>query len=85
MDDPGATRHDSRAVKDLAAAGLHALRCLLDIGDVEIIKPVRTRQGRRLSEHAADRLPSDGELLIGGPSRRRERPLFASQRARRRR
>ena len=32
--------------------------------DVEIIKPEGKRQGRRLGEHAADRLPSGGELLI---------------------
>src|SRR5208283_1725448 len=60
MDDPGATRHCSRAILDLAAAGFHALRRRLDVVDVEIVKPEGKRQCRRLGEHAADRLPSGG-------------------------
>src|ERR1700732_2481071 len=64
MNDPGAARHGSRAIEDLAAASLHALRRRLDVADVEIVKPEGKRQCRRLGEHAADRLPCGGELLI---------------------
>jgi hypothetical protein len=39
MDDPGAARHGSRAVENLTAAGLHALRRRLDVADVEVVKP----------------------------------------------
>ncbi len=64
MDDQSAARHGSWAIEDLATAGLHARRCGLDVADVEIVKPEGMRQGRRLGEHAADRLPSGGKLLI---------------------
>jgi hypothetical protein len=65
MNDPGAARHGSWAIEDLAAAGLHALRRRLDVVNVEIVEPERKRQCRRLRQHAAERLPIGGKLLIG--------------------
>jgi len=64
MNDPGAARHGSWAVEDLAAASLHALRRRLDVVNVEIVEPERKRQCRRLCLHAAERLPIGGKLLI---------------------
>ena len=64
MNDPGAARHGSWAIEDLAAAGLHALRRRLDVVNVEIVEPERKRQCRRLRQHAAERLPIGGKLLI---------------------
>src|ERR1700722_10065927 len=64
MQNQSAARYCSGAIQDLAAAGFHALRRRLDVVDVEIVKPEGKRQRRRLGEHAADRFPSGGELLI---------------------
>src|ERR1700722_15915346 len=64
MDDPGAARHCSRAVQDLAAASFDPLRRRLHVVGVEIVKPEGKGQRRRLGEHAADRLSSGGEPLI---------------------
>jgi hypothetical protein len=64
LDDPAAVRHFNRTVEDLAATSLHALRRRVDVADVEVVKPEGDRHHRRLSDHAADRLPSGGEQLI---------------------
>ena len=64
MRDPGPARRFERAIKDLAAARLHAVRRRLDVRDVEIVKPERVRQCRRLGEHSSDRRRSGGEALI---------------------
>ena len=63
-DDHVAFRHARRAAKDLSATSLHALRCRVDIADVEIVKPKRNRHRRGLCGHSADRLPAGGEQLI---------------------
>jgi hypothetical protein len=39
MNDPGAARHNQRAIEDCAAAGLRALRRDLDILNLEIVDP----------------------------------------------
>jgi len=64
VNDPGAARHGSWAIEDLAAAGLHALRRRLDVVNVEIVEPEGKRQCRRLRKHAAEDLPISGKLLI---------------------
>ena len=83
-DDPAAARHFNRAVEDLAAAGLDALRRRVDVADVEIVEPEGSRDRRRLGEHAADHLPAGGEELIRARLARCRRPPSASRKARRR-
>src|SRR5713101_2286504 len=62
--DPSVAQHFNRAAEDLAATSLHALHRHVDVADVEVIKPERDRLHRGLGEHAAYRLPSDGEELV---------------------
>src|SRR5436305_11751978 len=64
LENPAAARYFNRCVKNAAARSLHALHGLVDVSRVEIIKPERDRHRSRLVEHAADRLPRDGEQLI---------------------
>src|SRR5579883_15751 len=64
MDNPGASRHFSRPINNLAAASLGALGHSFNTGDVEIVEPKRKRQLRGFREHAADWFSTGGELLV---------------------
>src|SRR5215469_1256532 len=61
LDDPTAAGQFKWFIENLAAKRLHMLRCCIDVGDVEIVKPERGRNHRGLGEHAADRLPPGRE------------------------
>src|SRR6516162_2721400 len=56
LQDPAATRYFNRCVEKLPARSPYALHGVVDVGDVEIIKPERDRHLSWLVEHAADRL-----------------------------
>src|SRR6202040_3503625 len=64
LDDPSVARHFDRAAEHLAVAGLHAFHRLIDIADVEVVKPEGDWLARRLGKHAADGLPPGREQLI---------------------
>src|SRR5262249_19092004 len=64
-DDARAAQHFERAVEDVPATSLHALRSRIEVADVEVIKPEGVRDLRRLGGHAADLLPVARDQLIG--------------------
>jgi len=61
---PAAAGYVGWPLEDRAALGSDALGRRTDIGDIKVVKPEGDRRGRRLIEHAANRLPRCGELLV---------------------
>ncbi len=65
MNDPAAVWYFNWSLENLSATSLHALSGCVNVADVEVVEPEGNRHSASFGDHAADRLPSNGELLIG--------------------